>query len=214
MTITPSTRALRPALTAFTVVVLSLSTIAGCGEQQRTVTATPTASKTSPATKTPAPTKRADAPKTAKVTPPKGVRTKPPAAPAEGEPDARARVVFVTDNGDLSVAVEVQRTPKELQRGLMFREHLPKGTGMLFLMPRQRKQTFWMRNTLIPLDMIFVDDTRRIVGIVANTTPLDETPRGVDRPSRFVIEVPGGYCQEVGIATGDRVKFLDVDGLD
>lgn len=78
---------------------------------------------------------------------------------------------------------------------------------MLFLFDREDQHTFWMKNTFIPLDMIFVDSAHRVVGIVKRATPHDETSRGVGRPSRYVIEVNGGFADENRIRVGSRVTI-------
>src|SRR5262245_28995882 len=77
----------------------------------------------------------------------------PPTAPAAAEP--RATVRLSGARGEVAVAVEVVKSAAQVERGLMYRQHLPPDAGMLFLMGEEREQTFWMRNTLIPLDMIF-----------------------------------------------------------
>jgi uncharacterized membrane protein (UPF0127 family) len=109
------------------------------------------------------------------------------------------------------VAVEVARTPQELQRGLMFRDHLEAGRGMLFLFPRSQPLRFWMHNTYIPLDMIFISAARSVVGVVENAQPLTDDPRYVDGDSQFVLEVPGGWAAVHRIAPGTPVRFVGVD---
>ena len=113
-----------------------------------------------------------------------------------------------TGTGTVEVALEVARTPDEQQRGLMYRTALADGHGMLFVFADDADHEFWMKNTLIPLDMIFVAHDRVIAGIHADATPLSTAQVGVGKPSRFVIEVPGGYARRHGIAAGDRVDFV------
>ena len=103
--------------------------------------------------------------------------------------------------------VEVARTPEQQAQGLMHRQSLAPDRGMLFPYAPPQPVAFWMKNTLIPLDMIFIASDGRIVGIAANTTPLSTTPVSVGRPSRYVLEVAGGYAARAGIATGDRIAF-------
>ena len=94
-----------------------------------------------------------------------------------GEP----RVVLAPAGAaEATVVVEVARTPAELQRGLMYRERLDPGRGMLFLFPRPERLTFWMHNTYVPLDMIFIGSDHRVVGVVENATPLTDDPRAVE----------------------------------
>ena len=113
-----------------------------------------------------------------------------------------------------AVRVEVMRTPAEHERGLMFRQALGRDEGMLFVFPDAADHAFWMKNTLIPLDMIFVDAAGVVVGIVENAGPMTTTPRTVGVPSRYVLEVNGGWSAAQGVARGDRVRFEGVSGVD
>ena len=119
-------------------------------------------------------------------------------------------VAFDTPNGPVEVRVVIARTPDETRRGLMFVDKLEDGRGMLFLMPERRIQRFWMVNTYISLDMIFIDEDFKVAGIVENTEPLTETPRFVDHPSRYVLEVRGGYARSVGIAKDQTARFVQI----
>jgi uncharacterized protein len=136
-----------------------------------------------------------------------------PPAPADrpGGPDAApapARVVLESPSGRVSaVAVEVVRSEAEQARGLMFREKLGPDEGMLFVFQESTDHAFWMKNTLLPLDMIFIDERREVAGVVERATPLSTEPRSVGRPSRFVLEVNGGFAAAHGVRVGDRVRF-------
>ncbi|BDG04926.1 DUF192 domain-containing protein [Anaeromyxobacter oryzae] len=133
-----------------------------------------------------------------------GKSTSEPARPT-------GRVVLTTAAGARhAVAVEVARTPESRTRGLMYREKLDPDAGMLFVFDESEPHGFWMKNTLIPLDMIFIDDTGRIVGIVENAEPRTLTTRDVGAPSRYVLEVNGGWAKAHGIARGDMVRFEGV----
>ena len=126
-------------------------------------------------------------------------------------PVPQPRVVIETSAGQrLAVDVELARTVAEQRKGLMGRRALPENGGMLFLFDATSVQSFWMKNTLIPLDMIFISDDGRIVGIVASAAPLTETERTVGKPSRYVLEVNGGWCAAHGVGAGDRVRFENV----
>ncbi len=116
-------------------------------------------------------------------------------------------VILETQGRTLRVAVEVVRTPKERERGLMFRRELPEFQGMLFIFERQEPQSFWMKNTYLPLDMIFINEAMRVVGIVKNAEPLTTTSRKVDEPSRYVLEVIGGFADRNRVEAGTRVVF-------
>ena len=124
-------------------------------------------------------------------------------------PDGPAVVVH-TARGPVRVAVELARTDTEQQRGLMYREHLGDGQGMLFLFDQLTEHPFWMKNTLIPLDMIHIDATRRIVGIVADATPLSTQSLSIGKPSTMVLEVRGGYARETGMEVGNTVDLVAI----
>jgi uncharacterized membrane protein (UPF0127 family) len=113
------------------------------------------------------------------------------------------------DGRDLIVVnVEVAATNAKRELGLMFRRHLDEQAGMIFLFKQPQHLTFWMKNTLIPLDMIFADSDGRIVGIVENATPLSESIDAVDGDSQYVLEVNGGFCKRHGVIAGDRLRFI------
>ena len=137
--------------------------------------------------------------------------TAPAPARSQAPPQGAAQVVFLLpDGGERRVLVEVARTARQIGRGLMYREHLPPDSGMLFLLRRDKIQTFWMKNTLIPLDMIFVSGSMDVVGVVENAEPRTLTSRKVSRPSQYVVEVNGGWAKKNGVGTGSRVRFENV----
>jgi hypothetical protein len=121
------------------------------------------------------------------------------------------RVVVETAAGARhAVEVEIARSEPERRRGLMDRPSLPDGAGMLFLFDETAEHPFWMKDTLVPLDMIFVDEEGRIVGIVESAAPGTLAARTVGAPSRYVLEVNGGWARARGVRAGDRVRFEDV----
>jgi hypothetical protein len=127
----------------------------------------------------------------------------------------RARVLLKDAQGGVhAVDVEVAATPESRTRGLMWRKELPAGRGMLFVFAEEEVQSFWMRNTLIPLDMLFIDSEGRILGIIERAQPRTLTGRSVGVPGRYVLEVPGGWCQAVGIASGGTVELQGLEGLE
>jgi uncharacterized membrane protein (UPF0127 family) len=130
---------------------------------------------------------------------------------SSSDPARPARVIVQTAAGARhAVTVEVARTPEAHARGLMWREQLGPDAGMLFVFERSEPRSFWMKNTLIPLDMLFADDTGRIVGIVARAEPRTLTGRAVEAPSRYVLEVNGGWAAAHGVAPGDTLIFENV----
>jgi uncharacterized protein len=102
-------------------------------------------------------------------------------------------------------AVELASTPEEQAKGLMYRRQLPEGQGMLFDFHREQPTSFWMKNTYIPLDMIFIRGDGRILRIAENTMPLSEALVPSGGPVRAVLEVNAGTAKKLGIAPGDRV---------
>ncbi len=106
-----------------------------------------------------------------------------------------------------AVRVEIADTPSKREVGLMYRKHLDEDAGMLFIFPESGHLSFWMKNTVIPLDMIFADSDARVVGIVADAEPFTETPRGVDGSAQYVLEVNAGFCARHHVAAGDRFEF-------
>lgn len=131
----------------------------------------------------------------------------PPPDPAPAPQANAPRVHLATPGGEVTVKVEVVSTPPTIQRGLMYRQHLPLDAGMLFLMDEERDHTFYMRNTLIPLDMIFIARDLTIVGIVENAEPRTETLRHVGKPSLYVLEVNGGWTRSHQVVPGAKVRF-------
>lgn len=138
-----------------------------------------------------------------------------PAVPATDsapppKPDARVLITPAGGGAPLTVHVEVVRRPNDIKRGLMYRQHLPPDQGMLFLMGKEEVQSFWMKNTLISLDMLFITADKRVAGIVENTEPLTLTSRRIDEPTFYVLEVNGGWSQAHGVAAGATVAFENV----
>ncbi|TXD38533.1 DUF192 domain-containing protein [Lujinxingia vulgaris] len=111
-----------------------------------------------------------------------------------------------------SFYTELALTAAEQSRGLMYRPHMRDDWGMLFVYPAERSLSFWMKNTLIPLDMIFIDDAGEVVGVVEMAEPQTLSPRRVDRPARYVFEINGGLSAELGIGEGTRVRFEHMEG--
>jgi uncharacterized membrane protein (UPF0127 family) len=92
----------------------------------------------------------------------------------------------------------------------MERRELGADAGMLFLFDETSDHAFWMKNTLIPLDMLFIAEDGRIVGVVARAIPGDLSPRSAGGASRYVLEVNGGWAAAHGVGAGDRVHFENV----
>jgi uncharacterized membrane protein (UPF0127 family) len=128
---------------------------------------------------------------------------------------AQPEVTIATQEGrEITFVVEVADTPAKRELGLQYRRDLPLDRGMIFLFPHEADQTFWMKNTPIPLDMIFIDSQRQIVGVAEEAVPFSLDARSVGRASRFVLEINGGLSKRYGIKPGNSVRFrgIQADG--
>ena len=117
------------------------------------------------------------------------------------------RITFETEGGDQSFQIEVVDARFEISRGLMCRNAMQDRWGMLFLMEQTRRQSFWMKNTLIPLDMVFLDEDWKVVG-TTSAQPLTLTSRGVDGASRYVLELNLGAASAAGIDPGTQARYF------
>jgi uncharacterized membrane protein (UPF0127 family) len=124
----------------------------------------------------------------------------------------QAALEIVTKTGVRPFTVELATNDAERERGLMFRKELPDGRGMLFDFQHERPVAFWMHNTYIPLDMIFIRADGRILSIAENTKPQSDDLVPSGGPVRAVLEVIGGTARKLGIAPGDRVESAALGG--
>ena len=122
------------------------------------------------------------------------------------------QIEIVTKAGVLPFTVEIAKTDQERATGLMHRKELAEGKGMLFDFRPDQNVTMWMKNTLIPLDMIFIAGDGRIIRIAENTEPLSEKIIPSGGLARGVLEVIGGTARKLGIRPGDRVGHPLFDG--
>ncbi len=112
---------------------------------------------------------------------------------------------------DVKIIAELALTPEEWEKGLMFRKKLPDNYGMLFVFKTVDYQWFWMKNTYIPLDIIWISEDKKIVYIAENCKPClkgDCPSYGVEIPVKYVLEIKGGKAKEFGIKVGDRIDFF------
>ena len=107
--------------------------------------------------------------------------------------------------GQNILKVEVVDTEDSRAKGLMMRAFLPHNQGMLFVWPEDAPRTMWMKDTFIPLDIIFIEADGKIAGIVENAEPHNLSPLGTDRPVRYVLEVPAGDAKRLQMAVGQTV---------
>lgn len=108
---------------------------------------------------------------------------------------------------EVVVEVELAQTEEQRRKGLMYRKELPENKGMLFIMAYSENQRFWMKNTFLPLDMVFISEDFKIAGILENTATESTTSYEIGRPSRYVLEVNAGFCARNKIGQGDAVTF-------
>jgi len=131
------------------------------------------------------------------------------AAATRAEPQAfeRDRLAIETAAGAQQFAVELAVTSEQRLQGLMFRQRLPADAGMLFLYPAARPVSMWMKNTLIPLDMLFIGDDGRILHIAERAIPGSTATISSMQPARAVLELNGGTAARLKIQVGDRVLY-------
>ncbi len=130
---------------------------------------------------------------------------------AQDAPAALESLTIVTDSKgghpvEHQLSVEVMRTPAEREHGLMDRQYLPADRGMLFQFNREQDILMWMKDTYIPLDMIFIAPTGEVTHIHANAEPLSENIISSDGPALGVLEVNAGYARKIGLKEGDLVR--------
>jgi uncharacterized membrane protein (UPF0127 family) len=145
-------------------------------------------------------------------------RTAPP-APTDNDPNSKVPEEPFVQEGKLAVFgpdgqqvlrqfdIEIAETQAERARGLMFRRNMLPERGMLFYFDYPAKQSFWMRNTYIPLDIIYIDEQLRVVSIQKNCRILNDTPLPSTGPAQYVLEINGGLSDKLGIQPGTRVGW-------
>jgi uncharacterized membrane protein (UPF0127 family) len=125
--------------------------------------------------------------------------------------ESRPTVTLTPKGGNpVSVVVEVADTPESQMQGLMYRTHLDPDQGMIFLFEGESSHSFWMKNTPLPLDMIFISKDGRIVGIHENAEPFSLKPIDVGAPSHAVLEVNGGFAAAHGLRVGDQATYRNI----
>ena len=135
-----------------------------------------------------------------------------PAAPAFAQaalstpPQQLEPLTIVTASGEHRFQIEVARTDEQRARGLMFRRFMPEDRGMLFDFKNEQPIMMWMRNTYIPLDMIFIARDGRVINVAENTEPLSERTIASAAPAFAVLEVNAGVARKIGLKAGDRIS--------
>ena len=136
------------------------------------------------------------------------------ASDPDRKPPAQTPVVdgslqFLSSNGQplAAITIELAETPNDWSKGLMDRQEMGQFHGMLFIFDVVKPRGFWMRNTYIPLDIIFIDENKRVVTIAENTTPLSEQILSSGKPVRYVVEVNAGFSQRFHIEKGTQIRW-------
>ena len=115
------------------------------------------------------------------------------------------------ETGDtlMKMDVEYANTPNRIEYGMMYRKSMDETMSMLFFMGNMQMRSFWMKNTYVSLDIIFIDDKLRIVSIQKNAKTLNTESLASEGPAQYVLEVKGGLSDKLGLAPGDMINFVD-----
>lgn len=138
------------------------------------------------------------------------VQSQIPSVPLRMEFLKEGILTFYNQKGDFiaTIDIELAENNDERQLGLMYREHMEDGQGMFFIFPYDMMQSFWMKNTIIPLDMLFINSAQEIVTIQKNTTPYATDSYQSTKPAQYVLEVNAGYTDRLGIQEGYKVGWM------
>lgn len=177
-----------------------------------TVEIAPPAQASPPASATPPAPAAAPKPRCVVPSPstpaPKAERAKScPADPTGNLSLRRGHVTFTDAPGAPKVEVELAVDPASRERGLMYRTGMPEDAGMLFSWPEERVRSFWMHNTCIPLDMLFIDAQGFIVGILEQVPTMNDESRSIPCPAAHVLELNAGWTRARGVSAGQRARI-------
>lgn len=143
------------------------------------------------------------------LTPAAAVAQRPGQGPESGYLHHDGMVEFLRPDGSVSVriSVEIADDPHSWTKGLMGRTQISDSEGMLFVYPAEQLQVFWMRNTPVSLDMIFLDADGRVVRVARRTQPMSDRHYHSIRPARYVVEVPAGFAERHNIRKGTEFRW-------
>jgi uncharacterized protein len=121
-------------------------------------------------------------------------------------------IFFNKDNKDTTKAIDIEIADNDAKRaqGLMWRRSMSENTGMLFIFEDEKPLNFWMKNTVISLDIIYVNESMDIITIYDNTVPLSEMLIPSEKPAKYVVEVNAGFCYRHKVQSGDKIKFTAI----
>jgi uncharacterized membrane protein (UPF0127 family) len=111
------------------------------------------------------------------------------------------------DGSSLNFDIEIADTPEKRAKGLMFRNHLPEMAGMLFLFDEAGPRSFWMKNTFISLDILYINADKSVVQIYENTQVKSTQSLICEKPALYVLELNGGTCEKLGVKEGDKIEY-------
>ncbi len=118
-------------------------------------------------------------------------------------------LVISSGSGEVKIDIQIAKTEFDRELGLMYRKSMEENHGMLFIFPDVQVRSFWMRNTEIPLDMIFIGPSKTILNIAKNTTPYADVSYTSNGPAKYVLEVNGGFADRHNISAGDKVEWTE-----
>jgi uncharacterized protein len=121
----------------------------------------------------------------------------------------QGELIFLNSKGDTITKIDIEIADNDEKRstGLMYRDKMDESQGMLFLFDTEEPQSFWMKNTILPLDIIFVNAKMEIVKIQKNAEPFSEKSLPSIKPAQYVVEVNAGYCERHGVKEGDKIAW-------
>ncbi len=122
--------------------------------------------------------------------------------------DSEVMILGSDNKTKARIAVEIANTPDKQAMGLMFRKEMGEEQGMLFIFDDLIIRDFWMKNTILSLDMLFIDEKMEIITIHEKTTPLTEEEYSSTAPAKYVIEVNAGFCGKYSITRGDKIRLF------
>jgi hypothetical protein len=130
-------------------------------------------------------------------------------APAEPQFTREGELSFLRADGTeiTKIDIEIADDDYQRERGLMYRKQMQLQQGMLFIFEEEEIRSFWMKNTYLPLDILYVNEAREVVRIHENTPTQNENPIPSGYPAKYVVEVNAGFCAVYGIKTGDKINF-------
>jgi uncharacterized membrane protein (UPF0127 family) len=203
-------------MTYRSVLALSVLSLLGCGRSEEPAGARParaaTAEVAAPTRSTASAAAPAEKPRCVIATSTTPAAQAEPARHCPPDPTGnlslrRGHVTFADAPGTPRVEVEVADQPEGRERGLMYRTGMPEGAGMLFSWPDEQVRNFWMRNTCLPLDMLFIDSRGFIVGILEQVPTMNEASRTIPCPATHVLELNAGWTRSHGVVAGQRLRI-------